>query len=132
MGGGKPASPKTGGRKKGTPNKIGTDLRLAAQQYTQEALEALVRALKDPTQCVQAARIIFAYGHGAPRAAVDVSVKPVYVMSAQPISAEEWAAKYADDGSGSGVEPVEPVAEPKPSRARVGAPARPAKRAGGV
>jgi len=125
-------TPKTGGRVAGTPNKIGADLRQAAQQYTEAALKALVKSLDDPDQRVAAAKIILAYGHGAPRAAVDVSIKPVYVMSAQPISPEEWAAKYADERSGSGTEPVEPMAEPKPPRARVGAPARPAKRAGGV
>ncbi len=132
MAGRKPGTPKTGGRTKGTPNKVGADLRQAAQQYTEQALKALVKALSDPDQAVAAAKIILAYGHGAPRAAVDVSVKPVYVMSAQPISPEEWAAKYADDGAGDGAEPVKPVAEPKPPRAGVGAPARPAKRAGGV
>lgn len=125
----KPGSPKTGGRQKGTPNKVGHDLRVAAQKYTVEALEALVRALKDPMQCVQAARIILAYGHGAPRAAVDVSVKPIYVMSGQPLSAEEWAAKYADGSDGGGVQPIEPVAKPKLPRARLGAAGRPAKRA---
>lgn len=132
MPGRKPGTPKTGGRKKGTPNKVGADLRQAAQEYTTEALEALVRALKDPMQCVQAAKIILAYGHGAPRAAVDVTVKPIYVISGQPLSPEEWAAKYADDASSGGSEPVEPVAEPKPPRARVGAPVRAAKRAGRV
>jgi hypothetical protein len=123
---------KTGGRQKGGVNKVGADLRQAAQQYTELALQALVKALRDPDQAVAAARIILAYGHGAPRAAVDVTVKPVYVMSANPITPEEWAAKYADDASGNGPEPVEPVAKPKQPRARVGSPAGPAKRAGGV
>jgi hypothetical protein len=126
------ARKKTGGRKKGTPNKVGADLRQLAQQYTEMALAALVAALNDPMQSVAAAKIILAYGHGAPRAAVDVSIKPVYVMSAQPMSPEEWAQKYADDSASDGIEPIQPVAEPKPSRAGVGAPARPPKRAGGV
>jgi hypothetical protein len=127
MAGRKAGTPKTGGRQKGSPNKIGADLRAIAQQYTQEAVRALVRGLKDPLQYVAAAKILLAYGHGAPRAAVDVSVKPIYVMSGQPISAEEWAAKYAGDSDS----PVggKPVDQPPKPRTRVGAARRPAKRA---
>jgi hypothetical protein len=137
MAGRKPGAAKTGGRQKGTPNKIGADLRAEAQRYTVQALTVLVRALQDRMQCVQAARIILAYGHGAPRAALDVTVKPIYVMSGQPLSPEEWAAKYADaaessDGNGNGSDsPVsrKPLDKPIKPRAGVGAARRPAKRA---
>src|SRR5258706_16261165 len=137
MAGRKAGTPKTGGRQKGAKNKIGAALRAIAQQYTEESVRALVRGLKDPMQYVAAAKILLAYGHGAPRAAVDVSVKPIYVMSGQPISADEWAAKYADapgssDGNGNGSgSPVGGKSVDKPSkpRARVGAARRPAKRA---
>jgi hypothetical protein len=129
MAGRKAGTPKTGGRQKGSPNKIGADLRAIAQQYTEASVRALVRGLKDPLQYVAAAKILLAYGHGAPRAAVDVSVKPIYVMSGQPISAEEWAAKYADGSTGDGVQSEQPVDKPPKPRARMGAAGRPAKRA---
>jgi hypothetical protein len=129
MAGRKAGTPKTGGRQKGSPNKIGADLRALAQQYRESALLALVRGLKDPLQYVAAAKIILAYSDGAPRAAVDVSVKPIYVMSGQPLSAEEWAAKYADDSTGNGVQSEQPVDKPPKPRARMGAARRPAKRA---
>jgi hypothetical protein len=38
---------KTGGRKKGSPNKNGRDLRALAQAYTKEALETLVAIMLD-------------------------------------------------------------------------------------
>jgi hypothetical protein len=128
MAGRKPGGAKTGGRKKGTPNKIGADLRLIAQQYTEQAVAALVRGLRDPDQYVAAAKILLAYGHGAPRAALDVSVKPIYLISGQPLSADEWAAKYADGNGGDGVLDKQPVDKPAKPRARVGTPRRPAKR----
>jgi hypothetical protein len=127
MAGRKAGTPKTGGRQKGSPNKIGADLRAIAQQYTEASVRALVRGLKDPLQYVAAAKILLAYGHGAPRAAVDVSVKPIYVMSGQPISPDEWAKKYAGDSDSPVVE--QSVDKPPKPRARVGASRRPAKRA---
>ncbi len=35
---------KTGGRRKGTPNKVTAEIRDAAQQYTVEALEGLAQS----------------------------------------------------------------------------------------
>jgi hypothetical protein len=107
------------GRPKGAVNKIGGDLRLEAQKYTAAALNALVTALDDPLQYVAAAKILLAYGHGAPRAAIDLNVKPVYVIADRPLSPDEWAVKYA--GSSGGAEPAK-SARVVPSR-------RPAKRA---
>lgn len=129
MRGHKPGTPKTGGRVKGTPNKIGADLRAIAQQYTDRAVAALVKALDDPDNYVAAAKILLAYSHGAPRAAVDVSVKPIYVISGEPLTAEQWAAKYADDGNGGGAIDEKPVAQPAKPRPGVGSAGRPAKRA---
>ena len=131
MAGRKAGTPKTGGRQKGAKNKIGADLRAIAQQYTEESVRALVRGLKDPMQYVAAAKILLAYGHGAPRAAVDVSVKPIYVMSGQPISPDEWAAKYAGDSDSPVAPGLDPgaVDQPPKPRAGVGAARRPAKRA---
>jgi len=115
--------PKTGGRKKGSTNKINADLRLEAQKYTAEALSALVLALKDPFQYVAAAKIILAYGHGAPRAAIDINVKPVYVIADRPLDSDEWTAKYAEPSCEPG--PTKPT---KPAR-RVATAKRPTKRA---
>ena len=126
---------KTGGRQKGSLNKANADLRALAQSFTVEALMWLVKSMRaGGDDAVAAAKTILAYGHGLPRAAVDVSVKPIYVLSGEPLTAEQWAAKYADapagnDGNSSG-SPVErePVAKPAKSRAGVGATGRPAKR----
>lgn len=86
---------KTGGRQKGVPNKATADVRAMAQAYTEQAFAALVKALRDPMQYVAAAKLLLAYGHGAPRAAIDVTVKPVYVIADRHLSPDEWAAKYA-------------------------------------
>lgn len=55
-----------GGRKPGTPNKVGADLRELAQQYTADALEALVSVVRgqDGAAKVAAAREILDRGHG--------------------------------------------------------------------
>jgi hypothetical protein len=40
-------APKTGGRKKGTANRIGKDVRALAQAYTEEAIETLAAIMRD-------------------------------------------------------------------------------------
>src|SRR5882762_2061498 len=87
---------KTGGRKAGTPNKATVDIRLTAQHHTEACIRALVRGLSDPLQFVASAKVLLAYGYGAPRAALDVTVKPVYHIADHPLSPDEWAAKWAD------------------------------------
>lgn len=54
------------GRKAGVPNKVNADLRELAQQYTTEALEALVGILRGDNESakVSAAREILDRGHG--------------------------------------------------------------------
>ncbi|MET5577938.1 hypothetical protein, partial [Klebsiella aerogenes] len=45
---GRPAgTPKTGGRQKGTPNKVTADVKAIAQAYGEEAVKALVKILRD-------------------------------------------------------------------------------------
>lgn len=65
---------KTGGRRKGTPNKATADVKAAAQAYTDEALRVLVsilRSRKAPAQAkVAAARELLDRGHGKPAQAV--------------------------------------------------------------
>lgn len=58
---------KTGGRKKGTPNKATASLKEMARQYTEEALEALVGVLRDSetdAAKVSAAKEILDRGYG--------------------------------------------------------------------
>lgn len=54
------------GRKAGVPNKVGADLRELAQQYTEEALEALVGVLREGGDAakVAASRELLDRGHG--------------------------------------------------------------------
>lgn len=59
--------PKTGGRKKGTPNKATASIKELARQYTTEALEALVGVLRNSetdAAKVSAAKEILDRGYG--------------------------------------------------------------------
>lgn len=64
-----------GGRKAGTPNRVGIDVRLAAREYTQEALDtlaAIMRNEKEPAAArVSAANTLLDRGHGKARQPVD-------------------------------------------------------------
>lgn len=65
------------GRPKGRLNAVTREIRALAQEYTEEALRALVRVMRDkkaPSAAVVAASTtIIAYGHGKPRQAVEHS-----------------------------------------------------------
>lgn len=70
------AGQKTGGRTKGTPNKATRDIKEAAAEYSQEALDVLVKVARN-TKSPAAARVAAANGildraHGKPKQAVDV------------------------------------------------------------
>lgn len=116
MAGRKPGGPKTGGRLKGTANKVGADVRALAREYTEQAIETLAKAMTKAEEWsarVAAAKILLERGWGAPKQ--DISVQQaVYVIGDRPLTPDEWAAKYAER-------------EPPP---RVESPRRPAKRAG--
>lgn len=63
-----------GGRKKGTPNKATAEIKELAQQYTAQALEALVRVMEDgesEAARVSAANAILDRGHGKPSQSID-------------------------------------------------------------
>lgn len=63
----KPGTPKTGGRKAGTPNKSTAELKELARQYTNEALEALVNVIRgtdSDAARVSAIRELFDRGYG--------------------------------------------------------------------
>lgn len=68
---GKPKGlPKSGGRKKGTPNKATASIRDAARAYTDEALQALVSVMRDKeaphAARVSAANSVLDRGFGKP------------------------------------------------------------------
>ncbi len=50
----KPGTPKTGGRKAGTPNKVGADVRAVAAELGPKALDTLHEIAKDKTAPAQA------------------------------------------------------------------------------
>jgi len=61
--------PKTGGRQKGTPNKVTADVRALAQDYGKEAIEKLAKLMADgESEQVQlaAARELLDRGYGKP------------------------------------------------------------------
>lgn len=65
----KPGSPKTGGRKAGTPNKATASIRDAAREYSVQALQTLVDvALRGESEAarVAAANAILDRGYGKP------------------------------------------------------------------
>ena len=59
-------SPKTGGRKKGTPNKAGFELRELARTYTDEAIQTLAHVMRmgEPSARATAADKILDRGWG--------------------------------------------------------------------
>ena len=69
---------KTGGRRRGTPNKVTAEIREYAQQYTVEALEGLAQIARNSTS--DAARVaawnaLLDRGHGKPIQGVDLGVQ---------------------------------------------------------
>ncbi|WP_024905466.1 hypothetical protein [Robbsia andropogonis] len=71
----KPGSPKTGGRKAGTPNKVTADIKALAQSYGPDAIAKLVYLMEfAENEAVQksAADSILDRGYGKARQAVEV------------------------------------------------------------
>lgn len=66
----RPKREKTGGRTKGTPNKVTASIRDAAREYTDNALATLVEVMQDkeapPSARVSAANAILDRGYGKP------------------------------------------------------------------
>ena len=66
---------KTGGRRAGTPNRVGADVRLAARAYSRQALTTLANIMKNPksheASRVAAARELLDRAHGKPRQPLD-------------------------------------------------------------
>ena len=75
----KAGSTKTGGRKKGTPNKATADVRELAGEYTEDALKTLVQIMNDNKAAaaarIAAAKAVLDRGHGKPAQAVEHDIK---------------------------------------------------------
>jgi hypothetical protein len=71
--------PKTGGRQKGSRNKITADVKEAALVYTSDALETLATIMRDPEESaaarVAAAKELLDRAHGKSRQPVDAELK---------------------------------------------------------
>ena len=85
-------SPKTGGRQKGTPNKVTADLQDAARKYSFEALETLRKVCTEgesEAARVAAANALLDRGHGKPTAHVfgDVTHRPGAPIYSEPVAA---------------------------------------------
>lgn len=68
---------KTGGRQKGTPNKATADVKAAAQQYTEEAVRALVEIMRmseSDAAKVAAIKELLDRGHGKSKQTVEADV----------------------------------------------------------
>lgn len=75
----KPGTPRTGGRKKGTPNKVTADVRALARQHTAAAMTELARLAVQAES--EAARV----------AAIKELLDRGYGKSTQPISGDDDA-----------------------------------------
>ena len=76
-------TPKTGGRTKGSRNKVGRDIRELAQMHTPAAIATLVDVMKDdkapPAARVMAANALLDRGHGkAPQAITPEAQAPKF------------------------------------------------------
>lgn len=93
--------PKTGGRQKGTRNKVTADVKEAALAYTSDALDTLseiMRSPKEPAAArVAAARELLDRGHGKPKQSVDLDANVLIAdVSSEPEASEdEWALRHA-------------------------------------
>ncbi|QLQ33922.1 MAG: hypothetical protein HZT40_22445 [Candidatus Thiothrix singaporensis] len=71
-------TPKTGGRKAGTPNKVQRPIREAAMDYSDEALAKLVEIMQDPetpaAARITACREVLDRAHGKPTQNIDANV----------------------------------------------------------
>lgn len=96
MAGRKPGGPKTGGRKKGTPNKVTASIRDAARAHTADALGTLVAVMGDiqaPAAArVSAANAILDRGYGKPMQALEHTGRDGAPIEAHVLTAEQFEA----------------------------------------
>ena len=101
-----PKGRKTGGRQKGTPNKVKRDVAEYAQQFTEEAIDALRAAMKNPRERVAAAIAILNRGYGSPSQTVNTTVKRL--VDAGRLSDDDLAHIAVSGGSGIAETEVDP------------------------
>ena len=102
---------KTGGRKKGTPNKATAEVRALAQQHTVACIERLAGIAKgdNPTAAAAACREVLDRGHGRPSQHLDITQPPVALL-------DLFAALDAEDAARATGEDERLEAEPAPVR----------------
>ncbi|GEM_PF-1742499 len=95
--------------------KVLEEVRSLARQYTIDAVNALVSALKRPGERVAAAKVLLAYGYGSPVQAVEVAAPADRPISSGPTPEDDelvremlsWrldalAYRTSRDGNGNG------------------------------
>lgn len=91
---------KTGGRKKGVPNKATADVKAAAQKYTADALKTLARIMKDSetdAARVAAAKELLDRGHGRSTQTIDATINDERMVARMPekaADADDWAGRF--------------------------------------
>ena len=97
---------KTGGRRKGTPNKATAEVRALAQQYTAECIDRLAEIARDdnPTAAVSACRELLNRGHGLPAQNLHVNQEVTLLDCLTALNARDAA-----DAAAALEEEVEPV-----------------------
>ncbi len=94
---------KTGGRRKGTPNKVTAELRGHAQQYTVEALEGLAqiaRTSQSDAARVSAWNALLDRGHGRPTQAVNIGADSSMAALMARIDGRSRGIEQVDHGTG--------------------------------
>ncbi len=94
---------KTGGRRKGTPNKVTAELRGAAQQYTMQALKVLAHVAQhgeSESARVSAACALLDRGHGRPTQAVHVGADSSIAALMARIDGRTRGIERVDHGTG--------------------------------
>ena len=91
---------KTGGRRKGTPNKATADVKALAQKYTEKAVNALARIMdKGETDAARVAAIkeLLDRGHGKSSQIIDATIKDDRMVVEAPSPAkttDDWVSQH--------------------------------------
>lgn len=97
----KPGTPKTGGRKAGTPNKVGADVRTVAAELGPKALDTLHKISNDPNAPAQArvmaCREILDRALGKPAQAIEMSGALDHVGREKPANVDWLGFPIVDE-----------------------------------
>ena len=94
---------KTGGRRRGTPNRVTAELRGAAQQYTMQALEVLAHVAQhgeSESARVSAGCALLDRGHGRPTQAVNIGADSSLAALMARIDGRTRGIEQVDHGTG--------------------------------